>query len=76
MEGTDLSGIPVELDGAVRFKVGFQQSPVRFQDGDGSTAIIVGTWGTEVSDLKTNPAWGNPYQGRGGTATYWCLSVA
>ena len=43
MDETDLSGVPVELDGAVRSEVGFQQRPVRFQDGDGPTTVVVGT---------------------------------
>ena len=43
MDETDLSGVPVELDGAVRSEVGFQQRPVCFQDGDGSTTIVIGT---------------------------------
>jgi len=41
--GTGLSGVPMELYGAVRSEVGFQQSPVCFQDGDGSATIIIGT---------------------------------
>ena len=44
VDGTDLSGIPVELDGAVRSEVGFQQGPVCFQDGYSSTAIVIGTF--------------------------------
>ena len=43
MEGTDLGGVPVELDGAVRLEVGFQQSPVGFQDGDSAATIVIGT---------------------------------
>jgi len=39
----DLSGVPVELDGAVRSEVGFQQSSVCFQDGNGSATVIIGT---------------------------------
>ena len=55
----------MELDGAVRFEVGFQQSPVRFQDGDGSATIIVGTWGTEVSNLETQTCMKRPLPGAG-----------
>ena len=42
-EGTDLGGVPVELDGAVRLEVGFQQSPIGFQDSDSAATIVVGT---------------------------------
>ena len=43
MEGADLGRVPVELDGAVRLEVGFQQSPVGFQDCNSTAAVVVGT---------------------------------
>jgi len=43
VEGTDFDGVPVELDSAVRLKVGFQQSHIGFQDGDSAATIVVGT---------------------------------
>jgi len=45
LEGTDLGGgggVPVELDGAVRLEVGFQQSPVEFRrNGDSAVTVVV-----------------------------------
>ena len=43
MEGADLGGVPVELDGAIRVEVGLQQSPVSFQDRNSATTVVVGT---------------------------------
>jgi len=43
MEGADLGGVPVELDSAVRLEVGFQQSPVGFQNGNSAAAVVIGT---------------------------------
>ena len=43
MQGADLGGAPVELDGAVRPEVIFQQSSVSFQDGSSAATIVIGT---------------------------------
>jgi len=45
-DGTNLSRIPMELDGAVRLESRFQQSPVCFQDGDSSATIVIGALGS------------------------------
>ena len=75
--GADLGGIPVELDGAVGPEVGFQQCPVRFQDGYGSTTIIVGTLGNDKSTTgKREPRRRDPYQGQGGMGSCWCFLAA
>ena len=65
MDGTDLSGIPVELDGAVRSEVGFQQRPVCFQDGDGSAAVVIGTLWERISGMKTRTCAEGPLPGAG-----------
>ena len=73
----DLSRIPVELDGAVRPEVRFQQRPVRFQDCYGSTTIVVGTLGSDASTTrKREPRRRDPYQGREGMVSCWCFLVA
>lgn len=44
VEGTDLGGVLVELDGAVRLEVRFKQSPVRFRrNGDNAATAVIGT---------------------------------
>ena len=51
VERTDFGGVPVELDGAVRPEVGFQQSPVGFQDGDSAATVVIGTFaGSQIRD--------------------------
>jgi len=46
----------VELDGAVRPEVGFQQCPVGFQDGYSSTTIVIGTlWDNKSTSRKHEP---------------------
>jgi hypothetical protein len=42
----------VELDGAGRSEVRFQQCPVGFQDGDGSAPIVIGALRVEVSGVR------------------------
>ena len=43
MERADLGRVPVELDGAVRPEVVFQQIPVSFQDGNSAATVVIGT---------------------------------
>ena len=53
MERAHLGRIPMELDGAVGFEVGCEQSSVGFQDGDSSAAIVIGTWEDHKSESRT-----------------------
>ena len=53
MEGTDLGGVPVEFDGAIRLEVGFQQSSVGFQNGDSAATIVIGTLQGHRSETQT-----------------------